>query len=94
MMKFCIHIDIDMMCTASNHVIRNINRPILCGNVVEFDGKKCLYSRSFRFYKHFDITEKNMGCLAQKNKKKKKKKQKNKQIFCHISIISQCRQDL
>ena len=54
------------------------DRPILCGNVIEFDGKKCLYSRSFRFYKHFDVSEKNMGCLAQKNKTKKKKKKKNK----------------
>ena len=43
-------------------------RPILCGNLIEFDGKKCLYSRSFRFYKHFDVSEKNMGCIAhQKN---------------------------
>ena len=40
------------------------DRPILCGNLIEFDGKKCLYSRSFRFYKHFDVSEKNMGCLA------------------------------
>ena len=35
------------------------DRPILCGHVIEFD---C--SRSFRFYKHFDVSEKNMGCLA------------------------------
>ena len=40
------------------------DRPILCGNLIEFDGKKCLYSRSIRFYKHFDVSEKNMGCLA------------------------------
>ena len=30
---------------------------ILCGNLIEFDGKKCLFSRSFRFYKHFDDRE-------------------------------------
>ena len=36
----------------------------MCGNLIEFDGKKCLYSTSFRFYKHFDVSEKNMGCLA------------------------------
>ena len=44
------------------------DRPNPCGNFIEFDGKKCLYSRSFRFYKHFDVSEKNMGCLVhQKN---------------------------
>ena len=37
------------------------DRPILCGNLVEFDGKKCLYSTSMRFYKQFDVSEKNMG---------------------------------
>ena len=36
----------------------------MCGNVIESDGKKCLYSRSFRFYKYFDVSEKNIGCLA------------------------------
>ena len=39
-------------------------RPILCGNFIEFDEKKYLYFKSFRFYKHFDLREKNMGCLA------------------------------
>ena len=43
------------------------DRLILCGHVIEFDGKKCLYSRSFRFYEHFDVSEKNMGCLAHQN---------------------------
>ena len=44
------------------------DEPILCGNLIEFDGKKCLYSRSFRFYKPLDVSEKKMGCLAhQKN---------------------------
>ena len=57
------------------------DRPILCGNLIEFDGNKCLYSRSFRFYKQFDIIEKNMGCLA------------HQKYVCHISIISQCRPD-
>ena len=38
---------------------------ILCEYLIESDGKKCLYSRSFRFYKDFDVSEKNMGCLAQ-----------------------------
>ena len=57
------------------------DRPILCGNLIESDGKKCLYSRSFRFYKYFDVSEKNMGCLA------------HQKYFCHISIISQFRQD-
>ena len=60
------------------------DRPILCGNVIEFDGKKCLYSRSFRFYKHFDVSEKNTGCLAQKKKKRKRKK---KYIYIYIYII-------
>ena len=32
------------------------DRPILCGNVTESDGKKCLYSRYFRFYKQFDVS--------------------------------------
>ena len=36
----------------------------MCGNLIEFDGNKRLYSRSFRFYKHFDVSEKNKGCLA------------------------------
>ena len=50
--------------------------------MIEFDGKKCLYSRSFRSYKHFDVGEKNMGCLA------------HQKYVCCISIIySQCRQD-
>ena len=40
------------------------DRLFLCGNFIEFDEKKCLYSKSFRFYKHFDLSEKNMGCLA------------------------------
>ena len=53
----------------------------MCRNLIEFDGKKCLYSRSFRFYKHFDVSEKNMGCLAHQT------------FVFHISIISQCRQD-
>ena len=44
------------------------DRPILCGNVIEFDRKKCLYSKSFRFYKHFDVSEKNMVCLAHQKK--------------------------
>ena len=44
------------------------NRSILCGNLIEFDGKKSLYSSSFRFYKHFDVSENTMGCLShQKN---------------------------
>ena len=34
------------------------DRPILYVNLIEFDGEKCLYSRSFRFYKHFDVCEK------------------------------------
>ena len=55
------------------------NRPILCGNFIEFDEKKCLYSKSFRFYKHFDLSEKNMGCLVYPK------------LF--VSIVSQCRQD-
>ena len=54
----------------------------MCGNLIEFDGKQCLYSMSFRFYKHFDASEKNMGCLAHQNN------------VCCISIIySQCIQD-
>ena len=40
------------------------DRPILCGNFIEFDEKKCLYSKSFRFNKHLDLSEKNIGCLA------------------------------
>ena len=36
----------------------------MCGNLKEFDGKKCLYSTSFRFHKHFDISEKKIGCPA------------------------------
>ena len=40
------------------------DRPVLCRNFIEFGEKKCLYSKSFRFYKHFDLREKNMGCLA------------------------------
>ena len=58
------------------------DRPILCGNLIEFVGKKCLYSRSFRFYKHFDVSEKNMGCLAHQ-----------KYVCCIFIIYSQCRQD-
>ena len=54
----------------------------MCGNLIEFDGKKCLYSRSFRFYRHFDVSEKNVGCLA------------HQKYIGYISIIySQCRQD-
>ena len=56
--------------------------PILCGNLIEFYGKKYLYSRSFRFYKHFDVSEKNMGCLAHQ-----------KYVYCIYIIYSQCRQD-
>ena len=44
------------------------DRPILCGNLIEFDRKKCLYSRSFRFYKKIAVSEKNMGCLAHQKK--------------------------
>ena len=58
------------------------DRPVLCGNLIEFDGKKCIYSRSFRFYKHFDVSEKNMGCLAHQ-----------KYVCCIFIIYSQCRQD-
>ena len=58
------------------------DRPILCGNLIEFDGMKCLYSKSFRFYKHFDVSEKNMGCLAHR-----------KHVCCIFIIYSQCRQD-
>ena len=43
------------------------DKPILSGNLIEFDGKKCLYSRSFRFYKHFNVSEKTMGCRAHQN---------------------------
>ena len=57
------------------------DRPILCGNLIEFDGKTCLYSISYRFYKHFDVSEKNRWCLA------------HKKYFYQISIISQFRQD-
>ena len=32
--------------------------------LIEFDEKKCLYSMSFRFYKHFDLSEKNVECLV------------------------------
>ena len=53
----------------------------MCGNLIEFDGKKCLYSMSFRFYKHVDVNEKNMEFLEHKT------------YFCHLSTISQCRQD-
>ena len=54
----------------------------MCGNLIEFDGKKCLYSRYFCFYKRFDVSEKNMGCLA------------HQKYVCYISIIySQYRQD-
>ena len=53
----------------------------MCRNLIEFDGKKCLYSTSFRFCKHFDVSVKNMGCLA------------HQKIYCHIYIIRQCRQD-
>ena len=54
----------------------------MCENLTESDGKKCLYSRYFRFYEHFDVAEKNMGCLAHQNS------------VCYSSIIySQCRQD-
>ena len=49
---------------------------------MEFDGKKCLCTRSFRFYKHFDVSEKNMGCLAHQ-----------KYVCCIFIIYSQCRQD-
>ena len=49
------------------------NRPILCGNLIEFDGKKCLYSRFFRFYKHFDTNEKTWDALHTKKERKKKK---------------------
>ena len=58
------------------------DKPNLCGNLIEFDGKKYLYSRSLRFYKHFDVSEKNMGYLA------------HQKYVCCISIMySQCRQD-
>ena len=43
------------------------DRPIMCADLIEFDGKKCLYSMSFCFFKHFDVSEKNMGCLAHQN---------------------------
>ena len=55
--------------------------PILCGNLIDIDGKKCLHSVSFRFYKHFDVSEKTWDALH------------IKKYVCHISIISQCRQD-
>ena len=58
------------------------DRPILCGNLIELDGKKCLYSRSFCFFKHFDVSEKAIGCLA------------HQKYVCYISIIYiECRQD-
>ena len=38
--------------------------------------------RSFRFYKHFDVSEKNMGCLAHQ-----------KYVCCIFIIYSQCGQD-
>ena len=69
------------------------DRPILCGDVIEFDGKKCLYSRSFRFYTHFDVSEKKHGmpCSPKKKRKKKKKKKmkkkkKKKKIYIYIYI--------
>ena len=46
------------------------------------DRKECLYSRSFRFYKHFEVSEKNMGCLAHQ-----------KYVGCISIIYSQCRHD-
>ena len=43
------------------------DRPILCGNLIEFDEKKCLYSRSFRFYKHSMLVRKTWDTLHTKN---------------------------
>ena len=40
------------------------DRPVPFGSFIEFDEKKSLYYKSFRFYKHFDLCEKNMECFA------------------------------
>ena len=59
-----------------------LDRPFLCGNFIEFDEQKCLYSKSFRFYKHFDLSETKHGMPCT-----------SKNICCQTSIITQCRQN-